>query len=48
VKSIRLEPEAKQELAAGAVVFIDVGAAIRIVAVAHERRRPGYWLARLR
>jgi hypothetical protein len=28
-------------------VFIDVGAAIRVVALAHERRRPGYWLVRV-
>ena len=103
MKSIRLEPEAKQELTAAAtryeqrreglgrelisevdavlaaiarnparfilyprvdeslgvrrallrrfpygVVFIDLDAAIRVVAIAHERRRPGYWLVRLR
>ncbi len=31
-----------------AVAFIDLGPVIRVIAIAHERRRPGYWLARLR
>jgi toxin ParE1/3/4 len=30
-----------------AVAFIDVRSAIRVIAVAHERRRPGYWAGRL-
>jgi toxin ParE1/3/4 len=30
-----------------ALAFIDLGAVIRVVAVAHERQRPGYWLRRL-
>ncbi|HEX4405186.1 MAG TPA: type II toxin-antitoxin system RelE/ParE family toxin [Polyangia bacterium] len=30
------------------VAFIDLDAVVRVVAIAHERRRPGYWRARLR
>jgi toxin ParE1/3/4 len=30
-----------------AVVFMDLGAEIRVLAVAHARRRPGYWLNRV-
>lgn len=29
------------------VAFIDAGPAIRILAIAHERRRPGYWVGRV-
>jgi plasmid stabilization system protein ParE len=29
------------------VAFIDLGPAIRVLAIAHERRRPGYWVGRL-
>jgi toxin ParE1/3/4 len=31
-----------------AVVFLELEAEIRILAFAHHRRRPGYWLRRLR
>ena len=31
-----------------AIAFIDIGSAIRVVAVAHERRRPGFWMTRTR
>jgi plasmid stabilization system protein ParE len=31
-----------------AVVFIELPKVIRIIAVMHERRRPGYWKGRLR
>ncbi len=30
-----------------AVVFMDLGTEIRILAVAHAKRRPGYWLNRV-
>ena len=30
------------------IAFIDLVSAIRVVAIAHERRRPGYWADRLR
>lgn len=30
-----------------AVVFIEMPKAIRVIAVMHERRRPGYWKKRL-
>lgn len=30
-----------------AVVFIELGDVLSIVAFAHQRRRPGYWLARV-
>ena len=30
------------------LVFVELSAEIRIVAVAHQKRRPGYWLHRLR
>jgi toxin ParE1/3/4 len=29
-----------------AVAFMDLGSVIRVIAVAHERRRPGYWMGR--
>jgi hypothetical protein len=29
------------------IAFIELPAAIRVIAVAHERRRPGYWVGRL-
>jgi toxin ParE1/3/4 len=29
-----------------AVAFMDLGSVIRVIAVAHERRRPGYWMRR--
>jgi len=31
-----------------AVVFLDVDATVRILAIDHQRRQPGYWIARLR
>jgi plasmid stabilization system protein ParE len=31
-----------------ALVFFELSTEIRIVAVAHQKRRPGYWLHRLR
>jgi plasmid stabilization system protein ParE len=30
-----------------AVVFIDLGTEVRVLAVAHAKRRPGYWLNRV-
>jgi hypothetical protein len=30
-----------------AVIFMDLGAEIRVLAVAHTKRRPGYWLNRV-
>ena len=30
------------------IAFIDLDAAVRVIAIAHERRRPGYWRDRLR
>jgi plasmid stabilization system protein ParE len=30
-----------------AVIFMDLGAEIRVLAVAHMKRRPGYWLGRV-
>jgi plasmid stabilization system protein ParE len=30
------------------VVYLDHGGLIRILAIAHDRRRPGYWIARLK
>ena len=29
------------------VVYLDAGYAVRIVAIAHDRRKPGYWKHRL-
>ena len=83
MKTVRVEPEAKQELAAAAVwyeqrreglgrellaevdavlaaiarspsrfplaiAFIELPTVVRVLAVAHERRRPGYWVGRLK
>ena len=103
VKTVRVEPEAKQELAAAAawyeqrkeglgrellaevdavlaaiarspgrfplyprvaaefgvrraaarrfpysIAFIELATAVRVLAIAHERRRPGYWVGRLK
>ena len=31
-----------------ALVFVDLPAHVRVLAVAHRRRRPGYWLTRIR
>lgn len=31
-----------------AVVFLEHGDAVRVIAVAHHRRRPGYWRSRVR
>jgi plasmid stabilization system protein ParE len=31
-----------------AIAFIELPTVVRILAVAHERRRPGYWVGRLR
>jgi toxin ParE1/3/4 len=31
-----------------ALVFMDLGEQVRILAVAHAKRRPGYWLDRVR
>jgi plasmid stabilization system protein ParE len=31
-----------------AVVFIDLGPEVRVLAVAHTRRQPGYWLDRVK
>ena len=30
-----------------AVIFMDVGEHVRVLAVAHAKRRPGYWLDRV-
>jgi plasmid stabilization system protein ParE len=30
------------------VVYLEVGNQIRILAIAHDRREPGYWKARLK
>jgi plasmid stabilization system protein ParE len=30
-----------------AIAFMDTGSVIRVVAIAHQRRRPGYWQGRL-
>jgi hypothetical protein len=30
------------------VAFIELASAIRVVAIAHERRRPGYWAERMK
>jgi toxin ParE1/3/4 len=30
------------------VYFVEVAEAVRIIAIAHERRRPGYWKQRVR
>jgi hypothetical protein len=30
-----------------AVIFMDLGEHIRVLAVAHAKRRPGYWLDRV-
>jgi plasmid stabilization system protein ParE len=30
-----------------AVIFIDLGEHVRVLAVAHAKRRPGYWLDRV-
>jgi hypothetical protein len=44
VRTLRVLPEAEEELAAAAVDGDDVV----IVAIAHAKRRPGYWMARVR
>jgi plasmid stabilization system protein ParE len=30
------------------IAFIDLPSVVRVLAVAHERRRPGYWVGRLK
>jgi hypothetical protein len=30
-----------------ALIFVDLGDHVRILAVAHSKRRPGYWLDRV-
>jgi hypothetical protein len=30
------------------VIYLETGAGIRILAVAHDRRKPGYWIGRLK
>jgi toxin ParE1/3/4 len=30
------------------IAFIDLATVIRVLAVAHEKRRPGYWVGRLK
>lgn len=30
------------------LIFIDMGAEVRVIAVAHVKREPGYWLERIR
>lgn len=30
-----------------AVIFMDLGEHIRVLAIAHAKRRPGYWLSRI-
>jgi plasmid stabilization system protein ParE len=30
------------------VVYLEVGEQVRILAIAHDRRKPGYWMARLK
>ena len=70
MKTVRVEPEAKEELAAAAlwyeqrreglgrellaevdavlaaIAFIELPTVVRVLAVAHERRRPGYCVGR--
>jgi len=29
------------------IAFIELGTVVRVLAVAHEKRRPGYWVGRL-
>ena len=53
MKPLRVEPEAKQELAAAVAWYEErregLGRElIRVLAIAHEKRRPGYWVGRLK
>ena len=75
MKPVRVEREAKQELAAAAAwyeerreglgrelplyprvapelgarrAFIELAEVVRVLAIAHEKRRPGYWVGRLK
>ena len=44
------EPRARRVFLARfphAVVFVDTGEAYLVLAVAHLKRRPGYWLSRM-
>lgn len=50
VPGVALELEARRVFVKRfpyAVVFIDLGESLSVVAFAHERRRPGYWMARV-
>jgi plasmid stabilization system protein ParE len=31
-----------------AIVFLEMGGTVRVLAIAHRRRRPGYWMKRVR
>ena len=43
----RLTARVGVKSSADAVVFMDLGTEVRVVAVAHTKRRPGYWLDRV-
>jgi hypothetical protein len=57
MKPVRLAPEAVSELAEAAMwyesrepfalVFTELPTEVRILAIAHAKRRPGYWLYRV-
>jgi toxin ParE1/3/4 len=49
----QVEPELRVRRAGArrfpySIAFIELATAVRVLAVAHERRRPGYWIARLK
>jgi hypothetical protein len=49
----RVAPELRVRRAAArrfpySIAFIELATVVRVIAIAHERRRPGYWAARLK
>jgi plasmid stabilization system protein ParE len=49
----RVAPELRVRRAATrrfpySIAFIELATVVRVLAIAHERRRPGYWAARLK
>ncbi|EYF04262.1 type II toxin-antitoxin system RelE/ParE family toxin [Chondromyces apiculatus] len=51
LRNPEMDPPVRRALVAGfpdALIFVDTGEVIHVVAVAHQHRAPGYWLQRVR
>lgn len=46
-KPLRLDDEAAEELDAAAIVYVELDDEIRVLAIAHGSRQPGFWRYRL-